>query len=73
MPVGAFLTKDGAYVQVQNVTQPLFKAMVALIAKIEPKYKSLITDERFATPADRLKNQEALNNILKEVFIGRKR
>jgi CoA:oxalate CoA-transferase len=71
MPVGAFQTKDGVYVQVQNVTQPLFKALVALIAKLEPKFQSLITDEKFATPTDRLKNQEALNNILKEVFIGR--
>jgi CoA:oxalate CoA-transferase len=71
VPVGAFQTKDGSYVQVQCVTQPLFKALVTLIAEMEPKFASLTTDERFDTPTNRLKNRDALMEILKKVFITR--
>jgi CoA:oxalate CoA-transferase len=71
VPVGAFQTKDGAFVQVQCVTQPLYKALAGLIAGIESKFQGLTTDERFATPTNRLKNRAALEAILKEVFLTR--
>ncbi len=71
VPVGAFRTKDGAYIQLQAVTQPLFRSLCGIIAEHVPQYKTLSSDARFATGADRLKNRAALEAILREVFATR--
>ncbi len=71
VPVGAFRTKDGSYVQIQCVTQGLFKSLATIIGEMVPKFQNPITDARFATPVDHLNNRTELEAILKEAFATR--
>jgi crotonobetainyl-CoA:carnitine CoA-transferase CaiB-like acyl-CoA transferase len=67
-PVGSFETKDGEYVQIQCVTQPLFKKLCKIIEEMVPSKKGLSEDKRFATPADCLKNRSELMQIIADVI-----
>ena len=71
VPVGAFRTRDGIYLQIQCVTQGLFRSLATIIGEMVPGFHNLSTDARFATPADRLNHRTELEAILKDAFATR--
>lgn len=68
VPVGSFKCKDGEYVQVQCITQPLYMKLISIIEEMVPSTKGLAEDERFANAAKRLENKAALLEILSNAF-----
>ena len=68
VPVGAFKTKDGTYVQVHCTTQPFYEKTAKLMAAQVEGLGGLPEDRRFATPADRMQHREALEAILRDAF-----
>lgn len=68
VPVGAFKAKDGAYLQVQCVTQPLFTKLVDILVEMVPEVSALRDDPRFASAPERLKNRDALMELMQKAF-----
>ncbi len=71
IPVSAFKTKDGLFVQVQCPHQRLYEMLTEAIVKNTTGFEDLPKDPRFATPNDRLKNRNELYNVLARAFATR--
>ena len=69
VPVTALQCKDGGWVQVQFASQPLYMELAKKLAEMFPdEYAGLPDDPRFATPPERLKNKQAIIDLLGEIF-----
>jgi crotonobetainyl-CoA:carnitine CoA-transferase CaiB-like acyl-CoA transferase len=69
VPVTALQCKDGGWVQVQFASQPLYMELANKLAEMFPDdYADLPNDPRFATPPERLKNKQAIIDLLGEIF-----
>lgn len=67
VPLGAFKAKDG-YVVIAAPQQKFYENLAAVIAKEVAQYKDLPDDERFNTPAGRLKNRDALEQLINDAL-----
>ena len=68
VPVGAFLCKDGRYIQIHCATQRAYESLARCLAANVEGLADLTSDPRFASPRDRLENRQALEEILRNVF-----
>lgn len=69
VPAGAYLAKDGKYIQVHCTTPIFYEKLARLLANQIQELQYLPDDIRFATPDDRVKHREELDNILAQAFI----
>ena len=68
VPVGAFKTKDGTYVQVHCTTQPFYEKTAKLMAAEVEGLDWLPEDARFTTPSGRMKHRKELETLLRDAF-----
>ena len=68
LPNGAFLTKDGEYVQIHCATQKFYEVLADTLAANVEGFEELPRDERFVTMDGRRKNWEELKALLEEAF-----
>lgn len=59
VPNNLYPTKDGSFIHIAAVGEPVFKRFMGLLGKPE-----LIDDPRFRTPVDRSRNEDALNAMI---------
>lgn len=72
VPLGAFKAKDG-YVVIAAPQQKFYENLAAVIAKEVVEYKDLPNDERFKTPAGRLENRDALEQLINDALSTKSR
>ena len=68
LPNGAFLTKDGEYVQIHCATQKFYDVLAGTLAANVEGFEELPRDDRFVTMDGRRKNWEELKALLEEAF-----
>lgn len=68
LPVGAFKSKDGSYIQIHCTTQPFYEKTAKLMAAEVSGLNELPNDKRFSTPADRMSHRDQLESLLKDAF-----
>ncbi len=68
LPVGAYQTKDGTYIQVHCASQEFAMRLLEMVSSEVVGKESLFTDPRFATQSDRMANRDALDHVLSEAF-----
>ena len=71
IPVGAYRTQDGAYIQVHCATQRFYEKLAQLLASHVEGLENHPQDPRFATPADRIEQRQELEEILRMAFSTR--
>jgi crotonobetainyl-CoA:carnitine CoA-transferase CaiB-like acyl-CoA transferase len=59
VPNNLYPTKDGSFIHIAAVGEPVFKRFIGLLGK-----PALIDDPRFHTPVDRARNEDALDEII---------
>ena len=73
IPVGAYRTQDGQYVQVHCASQEFHEKLMRLLASEVDGLEGLPSDRRFATQNDRIANRDALDRIVSEALQTRPR
>ena len=73
LPVGAYLTGDGKYIQVHCVGQEFAQKLLNMVSTEVEGMDGLDTDPRFATQNDRIANRAALDQVILEAFATRPR
>ena len=68
LPVGAYLTGDGKYVQVHCVGQEFARKLLELVSNEVEGMEGLAADPRFATQNDRIANRAALDQAISQAF-----
>ena len=68
LPVGAYQTKDGSYIQVHCASQEFAMRLLEMVSSEVAGKEGLFADPRFATQSDRMANREALDRVLSEAF-----
>lgn len=68
LPVGAYLTGDGKYLQVHCVGQEFAQKLLHMVSVVVEGMEGLDSDPRFATQSDRIANKDALDQALLEAF-----
>ena len=67
VPIGAFQTSDGAYVQISCPTQKFYENLAVIISRMDG-FADLPEDPRFASPNLRHENKAALEEIIQKAF-----
>ena len=67
IPIGAFETSDGSYVQISCPTQRFYENLAKVVSRIDG-FGELPEDPRFATPDLRIEHREELEEILRKAF-----
>jgi len=70
VPIGAFQTRDGSYVQISCPTQKFYENLAQVISRLDG-FGDLPCDPRFATPELRIKHKAELDEILAKAFATR--
>ena len=73
LPVGAYLTADGGYLQVHCASQEFAMKTLKMMAGEVDELKGMDTDPRFQTQADRMANREGLDDALARGFGSKSR
>ena len=73
LPVGAYLTADGGYLQVHCASQEFAMKALKMMAGEVDELKGMDTDPRFQTQADRMANREGLDDALARGFSSKSR
>ena len=68
LPVGAYQTKDGSYLQVHCASQEFAMRLLEMVSTEVDGCEETFTDDRFATQGDRMANREALDQVLSDAF-----
>ena len=68
VPIGAFQTKDGAYVQISCPIQQFYENLAQVISRINGS-EGLPEDSRFETPQLRLEHKRDLEDIIAKAFL----
>lgn len=68
LPVGAYQTGDGTYIQVHCASQEFAMRLLEMVSSVVAGKEGLFTDPRFATQIDRMANRDALDRVLSEAF-----
>ena len=68
LPNGAFLSKDGRYLQVHCATQKFYEALADKLVSNVPGMEALVEDERFVTMPARRKHWPELREVLERAF-----
>ena len=68
LPNGAFLTKDGKYIQIHCATQKFYEALALGLAANVEGFEGLLEDPRFSTMDGRRKNWAELKALLEKAF-----
>jgi crotonobetainyl-CoA:carnitine CoA-transferase CaiB-like acyl-CoA transferase len=68
LPVGAYLTEDGRYIQVHCVGQEFAQKLLQVMSSEVEGMEGFASDPRFATQNDRIANRAALDQTLSEAF-----
>ena len=68
LPVGAYQTIDGAYLQIHCASQEFAMKTLRMMAGEVDELKGMDNDPRFQTQADRMDNREALDDALSRGF-----
>ena len=69
LPNGAFLTKDGRYLQIHCATQKFYEILANILGANVEGYEGFLQDQRFNTMDGRRKNWEQLKALLEEAFV----
>ena len=67
VPIGAFRTADGAYVQISCPTQKFYENLAAIISRMDG-FADLPSDPRFASPNLRHEHKAELDEIISRAF-----
>lgn len=73
VPIGAYKTKEGKYLQLHCPTNDFFQKLAGLLAAQVPGLEALPQDPRFSTPAGRLAHRKELEEVLRKAFLTRPR
>ena len=73
LPVGAYRTADGSYLQVHCASQEFAMKTLRMMANEVVDMKGMDSDLRFQTQGDRMANRDALDQALSEAFATKDR
>ncbi len=73
LPVGAYRTADGSYLQVHCASQQFAMKTLRMMAGEVVELQGMDADPRFQTPTDRMANREALDDALCRGFSSKPR
>lgn len=73
VPIGAFQTKDGKYIQLHCPTNEFFQKLALMISTNVPGAATLPEDPRFVDAGSRLAHRDELEDILREAFLAKPR
>ena len=68
LPVGAYLTADGSYLQIHCASQQFAMKTLQMMAGEVAELQGMDADPRYQTPTDRMANREALDDALSRGF-----
>jgi CoA:oxalate CoA-transferase len=71
LPNGAFLTKDGRYLQIHCATQKFYEVLVDSLASNVGGLEGLAQDERFVTMDGRRQHWPELKTLLEKAFVAK--
>ncbi len=73
LPVGAYLTSDGSYIQVHCASQEFAMKTLKMMAGEVKELKGMDSDPRFQSQSDRMTNRDALDDALGSGFASKPR
>ena len=73
LPVGAYLTADGVYIQVHCASQEFAMKTFRMMAGEVDELQGMDEDPRFQTQPDRMANRDALDDALTRGFVSKSR